>query len=243
LRSGGFCYERFWSRRLQGYAGSLWLWHGCRRFEGLEVEPFDNSFSHEHITAAQGGEFAGAGHSLDVIYASLDDNRKLAGAGLWFAWLRVNNIVSFGAKICRQRFCAFRVLRDDSCDGHCLGSPVRSRRNGRIELDATFPAKVAPGSVCHPEYSVRFAEIHAVGKLQAGNLPRVVLDFKVGFEQFDIDLFPLYGTAALSTDAVEREITVVRFHKFPDHVVHGEADSQSRARCLKSCKYLNPMKN
>jgi hypothetical protein len=85
---------------------------------------------------------------------------------------------------------------------------------------------------------IELAEIHAVGKLQAGDLTGVVLYFEVSLKECDMDLLPLHGIVALGTSAVEGEVTVVRFHKFPDHVVHGNADSQSHVCALKSCKYL-----
>ncbi len=64
-----------------------------------------------------------------------------------------------------------------------------------------------------------------------------MLYFEVGFEERDVDLLALHRTAALGTGIVEGEVAIVRFHKFPDHVVHGNADSQSQRCCLKSCKY------
>jgi len=85
---------------------------------------------------------------------------------------------------------------------------------------------------------IGLAEIHAIGELQAGNLPRMVLNFQVGFQQFNVDLFPLHRAVALGAGVVEGKIAIVGFHEFPDHVVHGVADSQSQARRHKSCKYL-----
>jgi hypothetical protein len=90
--------------------------------------------------------------------------------------------------------------------------------------------------------SVGFAEVHTIGKLQACNLPCMVLDLKISFEQLNVDLFPLYRAVALCADTVECEVTVVSFDKFPDHVVHGELDSQSQAHRLKSCEYLSGRK-
>jgi hypothetical protein len=75
---------------------------------------------------------------------------------------------------------------------------------------------------------VEFAEVHTFGELQAGNLSRVVLNFEVGLKEGDVDLLAFHGISALGTSAVEGEVTVVRFHKFPDRVVHGNADFQSR---------------
>jgi hypothetical protein len=96
------------------------------------------------------------------------------------------------------------------------------------QLDARFTVEVASWRLLTQCVLVEFAEVHAFGKLQACDLAGVVLNFQVGLKESDVDLFPFHGIGALGAGAVEGKVTVVRFHKFPDHVDHGNADSQAR---------------
>jgi hypothetical protein len=96
------------------------------------------------------------------------------------------------------------------------------------QLDAGFTVEVASWRLLTRAVLVEFAEVHTFGELQACDLARVVLNFEVGLEQGDVDLFAFHGIRALGAGAVEGEVTIVRFHKFSDRVVHGNADSQAR---------------
>ena len=67
---------------------------------------------------------------------------------------------------------------------------------------------------------VHFGKIHAVGKLQAGNLPGVVLDLQICRHQRNVNRLALRGAGAFGTNAVKFQIPVVGLHEFIYDSVH-----------------------
>jgi len=87
--------------------------------------------------------------------------------------------------------------------------------------------------------SVGFGEIHAIGKLQTGNLAGVVLHFQVGLQNLDIDDLALCRAVALRPDIFQGEVAIMGFDEFTDTGVHGSADSVSHPGAGESCEHLN----
>lgn len=67
---------------------------------------------------------------------------------------------------------------------------------------------------------INFGEIHAIGKLQPRDLPRVKLNFQVGAQDGDVNGFALRRALALGADAVEFQVTIMRFHEFVYDRIH-----------------------
>jgi hypothetical protein len=72
----------------------------------------------------------------------------------------------------------------------------------------------------NPYLSVDFGKIHAVGKLQPGDLPRVELHFQISLQDGDVEGFALRRTRALGTDPVEFHVAVMSFYKFIYDRIH-----------------------
>jgi len=56
---------------------------------------------------------------------------------------------------------------------------------------------------------VNVGKIHAVGKLQSGNLPRMVLDFEVCLHDSDVNDLALFGVFAFYPDAIQLQIAII----------------------------------
>jgi hypothetical protein len=67
---------------------------------------------------------------------------------------------------------------------------------------------------------VHFSKIHSVGKLKSGNLPGMELHFQIRLQDGNVDGFTLSGVRALSADAVELHIPVMRFYEFVYDRIH-----------------------
>jgi hypothetical protein len=68
---------------------------------------------------------------------------------------------------------------------------------------------------------VHFGKVHAVSKLQSGNLLGVELHFQVSLQYGDVQGFTFSGTGALGPDPVQFHIAVMRFYEFIYDRVHG----------------------
>lgn len=68
---------------------------------------------------------------------------------------------------------------------------------------------------------VDFGKVHAVGKLQSGNLLGVELHFQVSLQYGNVQGFAFSGTGALRPDPVQFHIAVMRFYKLIYDRVHG----------------------
>jgi hypothetical protein len=68
---------------------------------------------------------------------------------------------------------------------------------------------------------VDFGKIHAIGKLQSGNLFGVELHFQVSLQDGNVQRFTFRGTGALGPNPVQFHIAVMRFYKFIYDRVHG----------------------
>lgn len=60
---------------------------------------------------------------------------------------------------------------------------------------------------------VGFGEVHAVGKLQSGDLVGPVLHFQVGFHDGNVHGFALGGILAFHADSIKFKVTVMSFNK------------------------------
>ena len=88
---------------------------------------------------------------------------------------------------------------------------------------------------------VHFGKIHAVSKLQAGDLPRVVLDLKICRHQRNVNRLALRGAGAFGANAVKFQIPVMCLHEFIYDSVHsftivlGLCASANRSKTLEPC--------
>jgi hypothetical protein len=78
--------------------------------------------------------------------------------------------------------------------------------------------------------SVGLGEVHAVGKLKAGDLPGALLHFKISLEQLDVDHLPLHRAQALRADIVQGLVAVVGFDKLAYHCIHDARSVGARRR-------------
>lgn len=68
---------------------------------------------------------------------------------------------------------------------------------------------------------VDFSKIHAISKLQAGNLLGMELHFQIRLQNGDVERFTFSRTRAFRADAVQFQVTVMRFYEFIYDRVHG----------------------
>ena len=85
---------------------------------------------------------------------------------------------------------------------------------------------------------VYFGKIHAVSVLQAGDLPRVKLDFQISRENRNVNGLALRGVGAFGANAVKFHIPVVGLHEFVNDRIHnssivlGQDSIANRAKTL-----------
>jgi hypothetical protein len=90
-------------------------------------------------------------------------------------------------------------------------------------------------------FSVHFGKVHTVGKLQAGDLPCVVLNFQVRRHQRNVYRLALRGAGAFGTNAVEFQIPVMGKDEFVNDSVHsftivlGVSATANRSKTLELC--------
>lgn len=88
---------------------------------------------------------------------------------------------------------------------------------------------------------VHFGEIHAIGELQAGNLPRVKLHFQISRHECNVNRLTLGGAGAFGANAVKFQITVMGHHEFINDSVHsifivlGGSQTANRSKTLEPC--------
>jgi hypothetical protein len=88
---------------------------------------------------------------------------------------------------------------------------------------------------------VHFGKVHAVGKLQAGDLPGVVLDLKICRHQRNVNRLALSGAAAFGTNAIKFQIPVMGHHEFIYDSVHSftivlaVSSTANRSKTLEPC--------
>ena len=67
---------------------------------------------------------------------------------------------------------------------------------------------------------VYFGEVHAVGELQPGDLPRVELHFQIRRHERNVNRLALCRAGAFGANAVKFHITIMGLHEFINHSVH-----------------------
>jgi len=88
---------------------------------------------------------------------------------------------------------------------------------------------------------VDFGKIHAVGKLQAGNLPGVVLHLQICRHQRNVNRLALRGAGAFGANAVKFQIPVMGLHEFIYDSVHSltivlaVSDTANHSKTLEPC--------
>ncbi len=88
---------------------------------------------------------------------------------------------------------------------------------------------------------VYFGKIHAVSKLQAGDLLCVVLDFQICRHQSNVNRLALRGAGAFGANAVKFQIPVMCLHEFIYDSVHNftivlaVSDIANRSKTLEPC--------
>src|SRR5438105_12868156 len=81
-------------------------------------------------------------------------------------------------------------------------------------------------------------KIHAVGVLQAGDLPRMMLHFQVGLQNLDMHGFALRRGGAVEARIFQGQVAVMRLNELADHGVHSTADSALAVGSAESYKCL-----
>ena len=106
----------------------------------------------------------------------------------------------------------------------------------RVYLDANCQAKGA----WQVTDSVHVGEIHTVGELQAGDLPRVVLHFQISRHQRNMNRLALRGAGAFGANAVKFQISVMGLHEFVDDSVHSFTIVLAASNTANRSKTLEP---
>jgi hypothetical protein len=65
--------------------------------------------------------------------------------------------------------------------------------------------------------------IVAVGVLHSGNLAGTVLDFEIGFEDFDVDEFALHGVGTLGACEIKSKVAVVSEDETVQFLQHSDS--------------------
>jgi hypothetical protein len=88
---------------------------------------------------------------------------------------------------------------------------------------------------------VYFGKVHAVGVLQPGDLPCVVLHFQVRRHDRNVDRLTLRRVGAFGANAVKFHIPVMGLHEFVDDSVHsffivlGVGQTANHSKTLELC--------